>query len=296
MPVRIILCLVFMLLACKKTESKTPKHQLIKQGDVKIKLSPSAQSLRTCDLLELSIEVSYPANFKIKLPDSKTDFGDFELYQINQNSPESINEKRNRIYQIIILEPGLPATHQLPPLNFTYWDEDNKENNIKSKPLIFTVLSSIDPKKNSEIEDIITQTKETNHTVSIVGSGALFLTLFYFIFLCKPEQISVESPHEVSLKKFQDLKNQAPERIVKQLPLLSANYLKHKFELQSHSQNLDVIISELGTKNNLQAYAEKLKTLHAEYNQLRYGASAYSKDQILSLHKSFDSLFTEIKQ
>ncbi len=122
MPVKSIVMFLLLFLACSPKEEKSPISEKIESGKVQINITPSSKAFRTCDLLEISIEIIYPLNYKIKLPDSKSDFGDFLVYQINQNSPVSINEEQNRIYQIIILEPGLPSKHVLPSMKFTYWD------------------------------------------------------------------------------------------------------------------------------------------------------------------------------
>lgn len=296
MPVKTILCILYLLLACSGPVDKTPVSEMIESGNVKISVTPSSSSFRTCDLLEISIEITYPQDYKIKLPDSKSNYGDFLVYQINQNSPVSINEHQNRIYQIIILEPGLPAKHALPPMKFTFWDGQNKEMSVETAARTFDVLSSIDSAKNKDIEDIIIKTDKSSHTVTLIGSGALFLTLFYFIFICKPEETAKTNPAAEALEKFKDLKALNEQELIKELPKAACSFLRAKFQINSPANNIDVFIKEISAQSSLKNIAGKLSTLLSEYNKLRFGSAQLDSENIKSLHCSFETLFMEIQK
>ena len=145
---RYFIFLLMLMFGCSPKDAVESPVEIIKEEGIKIEIRSASQKLRTCDLLELTIDVVYPQSFKIKLPDSKADFGDFSIYQINQNSPLAVNESSNHLSQVIILEPGLPASHQLPPLNFNFWNENNEQKTYSSKTLSFEVVSSINAEKN----------------------------------------------------------------------------------------------------------------------------------------------------
>ena len=286
MLVRLSILLLLLLCACSKESSDTVQIEEIKQDGITISISPSTNSLRTCDLLELSVTATYPQNFKIKLPDSKSQFGDFQIFQIHQNSPVAINEQLNSLTQVIILEPGLPSDHKLPALKFTYWNQKNEEKNLFSKESNFKVVSSINPAKHTEIEDIITSTKKSTHLVTIIGSLGILVTLIYLLFFSKAEETSKSDPRKETLKQLEILRNSESTKIIKELPSLCCLFLKQCFSLETSANNLDVLIQKLPEKETSEVLSELLQ----DYNSLRYGKNE-SSDKAQYLLDSFASVF-----
>lgn len=295
MLARSLIVLFVLLSSCSKQSQSELAVEVIKNGDIELKITPSAKSIRTCDLLELSIDLTYPQTYKVKLPDSKDNFGDFSIYQINQNSAVAINEKLNRLSQIIILEPGLPASHKIPELSFQFWNEENIQSTLKSQPISLEVTSILNLEENTDIEDIITETKKPKHLVTIIGSTALFVTIIYLLFFCKAEEDPKENALREALFQFQELSKLDETELLKQLPRSCCIFLKETYGLQKLPNNLDVIISELAVKQELKPVTEKLKSLNSTYNKLRYSSDSVEKKSSRDLFTSFDSFFKEIQ-
>lgn len=295
MLARYLIAFVLLFASCSKKDQSQLAADLIKNGDVEIKITPSAKSIRTCDLLELTVDLTYPQSYKVKLPDSKDNFGDFSIYQINQNSAVAINEKLNKLSQIIILEPGLPASHQIPELAFQFWNEENILSTLKSKPISLEVTSSLNPERNTDIEDIITETKKPNHVVTIIGSSALFGTIIYLLFFCKAEEDPKDNALREALAQFQALSKLNETELLQQLPKSCCIVLKEIYGVQKLPNNLDVIINELAVKKELKTVTEKLKSLNSTYNKLRYSSDSAEKKSSRDLFTSFDSFFKEVK-
>ena len=290
MPGRYFIFLFLLIFGCSPKDADESPVERIEGDGIKIEIRSSSQKLRTCDLLELTIDVVYPQSFKIKLPDSKADFGDFSLYQINQNSPLAVNESSKHLSQVIILEPGLPAKHKLPPLNFDFWNEKNEQQTYSSKTLSFDVVSSIDAAKNKEIEDIITHTDKSGNTVVIVGSSALAMTILYLLFFCKPEGKDTLDEVAVALENIRQLGKLPESEILKQLPGKCAHFIKAKYSIQQSSGNLDVMIDSLEDKE----VKGKLKELLQRYNKLRYSSKEIDKEGLRNVLSSFEDLFQEL--
>jgi len=285
---------LFLFVSCKQSTEDISLTQVVESGDIKVQVKPSAKVFRTCDLLELSIEIFYPQDFKIKLPDSKSNFGDFSVYQINQNSPVNIDENFNKLYQIIILEPGLPAKHKLPSLTISYWDIKNKEHKISTDAIDFEVKSILKGETSEEIEDIIIVNDGNTHIVTIVGSSALFVTLFYFIFICKPEKVSVEDPALIALDEFKNLVDLDTKELLSKLPKIAATFIKLKFNLKIQSNNLDTILKSLTNNEISESQSSVLNSYFKEYNAIRFGSAKVDKENLVKLHNSFTSLFEEM--
>lgn len=288
-----ILLLSFLLFSCTESREVDQAAELIQSGEIEIKISPSSKSIRTCDLLELSIELKYPQTYKVKLPDSKDDFGDFLVYQIHQNSSVAINEKLNFLSQVIILEPGLPADHRIPSLSFNFWNDKNEQSILKSKAQSIAVTSILTAGKNTDIEDIITETDNANHSVAIIGTVALLSTVTYFVFFCKVDEEEKDKALKEALNNFHSLEKLADKELLRELPKACCLFLKERYKIQSLPNNLDVIIKALSDKN--EQLSKKLTTLNDSYIKLRYSSEATDKKELADLYSSFDSLFEEIK-
>ena len=287
-----IFVLLIFIFSCSEVEESNTISELVKQDSKKIRLSFSTDQLRTCDLLEVSIEVRYPQNLTVKMPGSVDSYGDFSPYGINLGSPVAINEKLNRLTQIIILEPGMPGTHKLPPMNFTFFDENGEKSILSSKEKTFNVKSVLPENHSGAMEEIVVFKNRVEYELIILGVLLIFSPVIYLATKKIPTLPTESEKLEEAYQGFAKLKDLQAEELLNQLPKSVAVFLKKKFSLQETSDNLHLIIPKLGLSEKHQ---NDLNATLRGYEEIRYSSKEQKEEQIHIVWQSFDSLLKEMR-
>jgi hypothetical protein len=272
MPIKtFILTFLVMLISCTKPEGSKLSNT-IEKNSISVQVTPSSQSLRSCDLLELSIELSYPRNLTVKLPNAKSDFGDFSLYENLPGSPVAINEKINTRTQILILEPGLPGPQSLPSLSLIFWNQQGEKTILQTNELKIQVSSTLPTTHNKEMEDIIIHQEPKPQYWLILLTGCLvILPLFYCHFRLKKIAPIPDKPQQL-YEQFLALKNLTPKKALQKMPTVVKNIIQEKHLpkdqlelLQQQFQNCDKLRFSKETITT-----SKLEKLFADFESLLF--------------------------
>lgn len=270
MPVKtFILTLLILLISCTKPKDSKLSHTIEQKG-ISVKVTPSSQSLRSCDLLELSIELSYPRNLTVKLPNAKSDFGDFSLYENLLGSPVAINEKIKNRTQILILEPGLPGSQSLPSLPLTFWNEQGEKVILQTSALKVQVSSTLSTTHNKEMEDIIIHQEPKPQYWLIPLAACLIISPLFYCHSRLKKMSPIPDKSQQLYEQFSALKNLTPEKALQKLPTVVKGIIQEK---QLPKDQLELLQQQFQNCDELRFSKEtvttsKLEKLFADFESL----------------------------
>ena len=290
---KLILIIIFLFVSCTDKVENRKAEQVIEKNNISISITPSTHFLRSCDLLELTIELTYPQDMTVKLPGSDDNYGDFTVFQVNQGSPVAVNQELNRITHILILEPGLPGDHNLPELTFKFWDADSRESSYSSKEMNFKV-SSVLSSEQTEMEDIITVEKKSELWLIVVGFLLIISPVCWLSTRKRSKLLTEDEKLDKVYEEFAKLRELQPEEILKSIPAATCSFLKAKFSLHDLPDNMDVVLRELEELISAEEM-KKLAGVMKHYDEIRYSENL-NKDNIPVLWKSLDDVLNGLRR
>ena len=148
----LLLLLYSAFFGCDQSVSKV---EMISLGDEKLKVQfiKPEHKLRSSDLLKIKFEVEHQHGAQISLLSTNEDFTSFELLDQQVSSVAIVTPERVKSEILLVLEPGLPAKHDLPSLIIQSLEKSGTKYVVSIPPMTFDVISVL-PNETTELQEI----------------------------------------------------------------------------------------------------------------------------------------------
>jgi hypothetical protein len=279
-----------LLLSCQPPAANPPAvsgpvyTKVFTHDPLSVTIQIDSTEITIADQLNLILQANIPEEYEVVLPSHKTSLGDFAVKDFHTSTPRMTGPAGNvRIshQKTFILEPYLPGTYTIPPLQIIYRNKQSgaEDNELLTEEIQVEVKSFLpEDKSNVQIKDIkppVGMPLDKNRLLVLAGIFLLLILLSiamarYWLKRAKTKKIHEEilSPDELA---FRDLDKLMAEDLLSKGEIklfhlrisdILRHYIENRFGLKAPERTTEEFLTELSMERTLQ------KTFSSDHKRL----------------------------
>ncbi len=242
------------------------------EDPVILTVSLDRKEVTAADRVRLSLHLSAPEQYGIKLPDYTDETNEFSLAETSDPARRIMPGGKLVTSRVYTLEPFLPGEYTIPSLKVTYQDQEGGEFEITTEPIGVEVRSLLTQDSDQpEISDIFPpEAPPVNRFLIfmiVFAAGFFFLALIWLWNRSRNRKKGDSSPpvpaHVQALKALEDLL--AEDLLIRgELKLFHSRvsdilrrYIEDRFALRAPERTTEEFLLELGGTDVLHAENKK---------------------------------------
>jgi hypothetical protein len=287
-------------------EVSQTRSYVSEKNDVKFTVTVSAEKISVADILKIDFAVESPEDFKLILPSSETDLGEFEIINVSQEKRNIISEKRIKLTGGMELAPFLSGKKKIP--GFELKVEGKDKFTLKVQDIDIEVLSAFAGDIPAELKGIAPPRvyPESYLTVLIISVIVIILIISYLLWRFKLRkevtETIVKTPYEIAFEQLALLRDKGlvDKGMIKEFYSEVSNilrfYIEGRFALRAPELTTEEFMEQLRNSDKLTVeYKNLLQEFLQHCDMVKFAALAPSATDIVNTIESCERFVEETK-